>query len=135
MSLTLFANAANAADVAKATEKAALESAPQYFQWLHELLPAPFFHTQAFLIFFAGVFCLYWLIPRRWQMLRIWVLVVASFHFYAAWSFELAFLVTGTTLADYLFGRWMSLTERRRLRLTVMLMSITMNLGILCYFK
>ena len=65
-----------------------------YFPRLHDLLPEPFFHTQAFLIFFAAVFCVYWLIPRRWQMTRIWLLVIASFHFYAAWSYGLAFLVT-----------------------------------------
>src|SRR5262245_29818493 len=136
MSLTLLANAAAAADeTAKATAKAALDSAPQYFKWLHSILPEPFFHTQAFLLFFAAVFCLYWLIPRRWQMARIWVLVVASFHFYAAWSFELAFLVTATTFADYLFGRAMGTLRRDRVRLVVMLTSITMNLGILCYFK
>src|ERR1041384_6613058 len=106
MSLTLFAAAAaNAATAADKTAKAALDAAPQYFKWLHSILPEPFFHTQAFLLFFAGVFCLYWMIPRRWQMARIWLLVVASFHFYAAWSFELAFLVTGAKFADYPFAR------------------------------
>src|SRR5205823_11907921 len=110
MSLALFANAASEADK---TAKAAYDAAPLYFRWLHDLLPEPFFHTQAFLIFFAGVFCLYWMIPRRFQMARIWVLIVASFHFYAAWSFELAFLVTGTTCADYLFARLMNQTERK----------------------
>ncbi len=82
-----------------------------YFSRLHELLPDPFFNTQAFLLFFALVFALYWLVPRRWQMTRIWLLVAASFHFYAAWSKDLAFLVTTTTLADYLFGRLMGATE------------------------
>ena len=136
MSLTVFADAAQkAAEVAKATEKVAHDSAPLYFQWLHELLPAPFFHTQAFLLFFAGVFCLYWMIPRRWQMTRVWLLVIASFHFYASWSYDLAFLVTATTVADYLFGRAMGATPRQRLRKVLMLCSITMNLGILCYFK
>jgi alginate O-acetyltransferase complex protein AlgI len=133
MSLALFANAANAnADQAA---KAALESAPKYFQWIHSILPEPFFHTQAFLLFFVGVFCLYWMIPRRWQMARIYLLVFASFNFYAAWSFELAFLVTATTCADYVFARLMNMTGRQRLRLLVMISSITMNLSILCYFK
>ncbi len=133
MSLTLFANAAP--NAAEDTAKAAYNSAPLYFQWLHDLLPAPFFHTQAFLLFFLGVFTIYWMIPRRWQMTRIWVLIIASFHFYAAWSFELAFLVLCTTFADYLFGRAMGGMERKRCRLVIMLTSITMNLGILCYFK
>src|SRR5205085_6396096 len=93
------------------------------------------FHTQAFLLFFAAVFCLYWSIPRRWRLARVWLLVVASFHFYAAWSYELAFLVTATTLADYLFGRAMGALERDRWRRAVMLASVAMNLGVLCYFK
>jgi alginate O-acetyltransferase complex protein AlgI len=106
-----------------------------YFEQIHGILPEPFFNTQAFLLFFAGVFAIYWLIPRRWQMMRIWLLVVASFHFYAAWSKDLAFLVTTTTFADYLFGRLMDQTQRKRIRLGLMLASISMNLGVLCYFK
>lgn len=106
-----------------------------YFRWLHELLPAPFFHTQAFLAFFALVLAVYWGIPRRFQMARVWLLVVASFHFYAAWSAELAFLVTGTTVADYLFGRLMGATGRPRARRLVACASVGMNLAVLCYFK
>jgi alginate O-acetyltransferase complex protein AlgI len=106
-----------------------------YFSELHALLPEPFFNTQSFLLFFALVFSIYWLIPRRWQMTRIWLLVVASFHFYAAWSKDLAFLVTATTLADYCFGRLMDASQRKKFRLGVVLASISMNLGILCYFK
>ncbi|MBM3982066.1 MAG: MBOAT family protein [Planctomycetes bacterium] len=120
---------------AEAAAEPAYQSGLAYFRWLHNVLPAPFFHTQAFLAFFALVLMVYWTIPRRWQMTRIWVLVVASFHFYAAWSFELAFLVTATTVADYLFGRAMGATERPRLRRLLLFASIGMNLGILCYFK
>ncbi|QJW95359.1 MBOAT family O-acyltransferase [Frigoriglobus tundricola] len=127
--------AAEADTIAKATADAAHASAPVYFQKLHNLLPAPFFHTPGFLAFFAIVLAVYWFIPRRWQMARVWVLVVASFHFYAAWSYELAFLVTGTTVADYLFGRVMGLSKRPGFRRLIVVASIVMNLGILCYFK
>jgi alginate O-acetyltransferase complex protein AlgI len=106
-----------------------------YFEQIHTLLPEPFFNTQAFLLFFALVFTIYWAIPRRWQMTRIWLLVVASFHFYAAWSKDLAFLVLTTTFADYLFGRLMTVSKRDLMRRGVMLSSIAMNLGVLCYFK
>ena len=106
-----------------------------YFTKLHSLLPEPFFNTQAFLVFFGAIFCLYWLVPRRWQMTRIWLLVIASFHFYASWSKDLAFLVTTTTLADYIFGRLMDASKRQKVRFLVMLSSITMNIGVLCYFK
>jgi alginate O-acetyltransferase complex protein AlgI len=106
-----------------------------YFRWLHDLLPAPFFNTQAFLLFFLVVATVYWLMPRRWKTLRVWWLVLASFHFYAAWSAELAFLVLGTTVADYCFARLMNDVRLRRLRLMLLLTSVGMNLGILSYFK
>jgi alginate O-acetyltransferase complex protein AlgI len=106
-----------------------------YFTKLHGLLPEPFFNTQAFLLFFAGILCLYWLVPRRWQMTRIWLLIISSFHFYASWSKDLAFLVTTTTLADYIFGRLMNVSSRQKIRFLVMMSSITMNIGVLCYFK
>ena len=106
-----------------------------YFRALHDLLPEPFFHTQAFLLFFALVAAVYWLLPRRWNTARVCWLVVASFHFYAAWSFELAFLVLATTVADYTLARLMDAARHRRLRLGLMLASVGMNLGVLCYFK
>lgn len=117
------------------TPPTAPESAFAYFRWLHELLPEPFFQTQPFLMFFAAVLAGYWLIPRAWNTARVWWLVIASFHFYAAWSAELAFLVTATTLADYTLARLMDRTARPRLRKAIMLSSVGMNLGVLCYFK
>jgi len=61
--------------------------------------------------------------------------VIATFHFYAAWSAELAFLVAGTTVADYTFARLMDRTTNPRGRRALMLCSIGMNLGVLAYFK
>ncbi len=106
-----------------------------YFRLLHELLPEPFFQTQPFLIFFAVVAGVYWMTPRRWKEIRVWWLVIASFHFYAAWSAELAFLVAGTTVVDYTLARLMDRTANPRGRRALMLASIGMNLGILAYFK
>lgn len=106
-----------------------------YFNSIRGLLPEPFFNTQAFLAFFAIAFTIYWSIPRRWQLTRIWLLVIASFHFYAAWSKDLAFLVAATTVADYLFGRLMAISNRQWARFGFVAASITMNLGVLSYFK
>ena len=106
-----------------------------YFQALHELLPAPMFNTQAFLIFFAVVAAVYWLIPRRFNTVRVCWLVVVSFHFYAAWSAELAFLVLGTSVIDFLMARQMETRTSTWGRRIWMLASVVMNLGILCYFK
>lgn len=106
-----------------------------YFHWLNGLLPKPFFHTQGFLAFLLLCLTVYWMVPRRLQIVRIWLLVIASFHFYAAWSKDLAFLVLTTTIIDYLLGRCIDAFQNRRLRLGFMCVSILMNIGILCYFK
>lgn len=106
-----------------------------YFRWLHEFLPEPFFQTQPFLIFFAIVAGVYWFVPRRWNSVRVWWLLIASFHFYAAWSAELAFLVLSTTLADYLFARAMDRVCNPRIRRGILIASLGMNLGVLGYFK
>jgi D-alanyl-lipoteichoic acid acyltransferase DltB (MBOAT superfamily) len=106
-----------------------------YFRWLHAQLPEPFFHTQAFLLFLLVVAVAYWTVPRRWNTVRVWLLVVASFHFYAAWNASLALLVTVTTLADYALARLMDRTETQRHRRLLMFASVGMNLGVLCYFK
>lgn len=106
-----------------------------YFRELHNLLPEPFFQTQGFLAFFFVVATAYWLLPRRWNTVRVALLVVASFHFYAAWNASLAFLVTGTATLDYFFARGIEALRNRILRLALMWTSISMNLGILCYFK
>ncbi|OWK42968.1 MBOAT family O-acyltransferase [Fimbriiglobus ruber] len=106
-----------------------------YFRELHKLLPELFFQTQGFVLFFLAVATIYWLMPRRWNTVRVWVLVIASFHFYAAWNASLAFLVTGTATLDYFFARAIEWTANRRTKFAIMWTSIGMNLGILCYFK
>jgi D-alanyl-lipoteichoic acid acyltransferase DltB (MBOAT superfamily) len=106
-----------------------------YFQWLHRQMPDPMFTTQGFVGFFALVFAAYWLTPRKWNTLRVCLLLVASFHFYAAWSASLAFLVTATATADYLLARWMDRIDSRGRRKAVMWLSVGMNLGVLAYFK
>jgi alginate O-acetyltransferase complex protein AlgI len=116
-------------------EAGSVEPAFQYFRELHHLLPEPFFQTAPFLLFFALIGLLYWSIPRRWNTVRVWLLVIASFHFYAAWSFELAFLVTTTTVIDFLLARWLENRSGPRARRAIAFISIGMNLSILAYFK
>lgn len=106
-----------------------------YFRHLHDLMPEPAFTTQGFVGFFLLVTALYWLTPRKWNTARVWILLVASFHFYAAWSASLAFLVTATATIDYLLARWMDTIDHRGKRRAVMWLSVGMNLGVLFYFK
>src|SRR5262249_29763933 len=79
------------------------------------------------------VFAVYWALP--WRQARVWLLVAASYYFYATWSRELALVVFASTVMDYLIARGIAASAapgRRRLLLGV---SLVANLGLLAYFK
>src|SRR3989442_6853836 len=91
------------------------------------------FCSQAFFLFFTAVFIVYWIIP--WHQLRVWLLMGASFYFYARWNKWLALLICVSTAMDYLIALGMdrsTLAWRRKLLLGI---SLVANLGLLCYFK
>ncbi|HEY7156905.1 MAG TPA: MBOAT family O-acyltransferase [Gemmataceae bacterium] len=56
------------------------------------------FGSLEFLFFFAALL-VYWLMP--WRQARIWLLLAASFYFYAVWNAWLAVLIGATTILDY----------------------------------
>jgi alginate O-acetyltransferase complex protein AlgI len=91
------------------------------------------FCTTEYVLFLAAVVTLYWLTP--WTRVRVWLLLVASFAFYASWNEWLALLVAGSSAIDYLIGRGMDATDRPGRRKALLLASLCMNLGLLCYFK
>jgi alginate O-acetyltransferase complex protein AlgI len=91
------------------------------------------FCSQAYLVFFAGVFALYWALP--WHRARVWLLLAASFYFYASWNHWLACLVGVSTLADYGLARAMDAARSPRVRKALVTASVLGNLGLLAYFK
>src|SRR5439155_19049606 len=91
------------------------------------------FCSQQFLVFFTVVFVLYWSLP--WQRVRVWLLLAASFFFYASWNRWLAGISCISTAMDYVVARGMEASPssfRRRLLLGI---SLVANLGLLFYFK
>ncbi len=56
------------------------------------------FCSPAFCLFFLIVFAAYWGAP--WHRTRTYLLLAASFVFYASWDWRLAILITATTAAD-----------------------------------
>jgi alginate O-acetyltransferase complex protein AlgI len=91
------------------------------------------FCSLAYLAFFAAVFALYWSLPGR--RARVWLLLIASFCFYASWNRWLALLVFACTVVDYLLARGMDAWQKEPLRRLLLALSLLMNLGLLCYFK
>jgi alginate O-acetyltransferase complex protein AlgI len=91
------------------------------------------FCSQQFLLFFAGIFLAYWLLP--WDRLRVWLLLAASFYFYASWNAWLAVIICASTALDYVLARGMDAVSSPRSRRLLLGVSLAANLGLLCYFK
>jgi alginate O-acetyltransferase complex protein AlgI len=91
------------------------------------------FCTQKFFLFFVLIFALYWALP--WRRVRVWLLLAASFYFYASWSKSLAFLICGSTLLDYLLALGIEHSRIDWRRKLLVCVSLFANLGLLCCFK
>lgn len=91
------------------------------------------FVTQKFLVFFLVVFAAYWALP--WKRARVWLLLVASYYFYYCFNEWLALVVASSSVADYLLARGMDSFARPAVRRLLLIASLVMNVGLLCYFK
>jgi alginate O-acetyltransferase complex protein AlgI len=91
------------------------------------------FSSINYLVFFVLIFSLYWAIPSR--RFRVWLLLGASFYFYASWNKWLAFLICVTSTLDYLVGIGLDASRSRHARRTLLFVSVASNLGLLIYFK
>src|SRR5262249_58035698 len=84
-------------------------------------------------LFFLTVFAVYWAMP--WRTARVWLLLGASYYFYASWNQWLALVVCFSSILDYLLARGMEWTESPRARWALVTTSIASNLSLLGYFK
>lgn len=91
------------------------------------------FCSWQFLVFFLVVFSCYWLLPRT--RARVWLLLAASFYFYACWNRWLALLIFTSTTLDYFLAQALAACSSARLRRLLLLGSIGANLTLLGYFK
>ena len=66
---------------------------------------------------------------------RVWLLVAASFYFYATWNKWLAIILCISTLVDYLLALAIERSTGIRRRKLLLCVSLLANLGLLCYFK
>ena len=90
------------------------------------------FNSLHFVWFFIAVYAIYRLLPHRGQN---WLLLVASYYFYAAWDWRFLGLLAASTLVDYTAARLLERAAspaRRRLYVTV---SLGFSLTLLGFFK
>lgn len=94
-----------------------------------------YFNSMQYLFFFAGVFLLYYMIPRKARY--IWLLVV-SYYFYMSWNAKYALLLLGVTTVSYIGALIMERAEQKG-QLLIKKLSlatvISVSLLLLLYFK
>lgn len=90
------------------------------------------FYSAEFISLFLLISFSYFFLPYRFR----WVLLlVASYLFYMYSNWLYMFLIFSSTFIDYWASIRIGKTDRRRVRLFFLLVSITFNLGLLFFFK
>ena len=90
------------------------------------------FNSTEFVVFFLIVYALYLVLAHRGQNA---LLLVASCVFYGSWDWRFLGLMLFSTTMDYSFGRLLGRLQNDSRRKLVLIVSITVNLGILFVFK
>ena len=90
------------------------------------------FNSLHFIWFFIVVYGLYRVLPHRAQN---WLLLAASYYFYAAWDWRFLGLLVGSTLVDYSCARALDRVAHPRRRRLILTLSLGFNLTLLGFFK
>ncbi len=93
------------------------------------------FNSIDFAIFLPIVFILYWFIFNKNIKLQNCFLVAASYLFYGWWDWRFLLLIIFSTLVDYSVGRGLLKQEKPFKRKILLWVSITVNIGVLVFFK
>ncbi len=86
-----------------------------------------------FFLFFAVVLLVYWTLQKNNQRKNF--LLLASYFFYGSWDWRFAVMLFLISSADYLLARAISVAESPHRRKLYVVASISMNLGVLGFFK
>jgi len=90
------------------------------------------FNTTEFFIFLAVVLALFYTSPRR---LRRYILLAASYFFYACWNPKFIALLLALTAIDYTAALWLEKVAPGHRKKALLILSLSANLGFLGFFK
>ncbi|HYG15474.1 MAG TPA: MBOAT family O-acyltransferase [Bacteroidia bacterium] len=93
------------------------------------------FNSLDFFIFLPIVFVLYWFVFNKHYKLQNYLLLVASYFFYACWDYRFLFLLIFSTVLDYYTGLKIHDSPGRKGKRFWLWLSIGINLGFLGFFK
>lgn len=92
------------------------------------------FSSGLFLFLFLG-FAFFYQFLRRALMMRILYVICFSLYFYYKTSGWFVLLLVGLSFSDFTIGYFISALRSRAARKWLLALSLTLNLGMLCYFK
>jgi alginate O-acetyltransferase complex protein AlgI len=90
------------------------------------------FNTVQFFVFFTIVLALFYTLP---QGARKYLLLIASYVFYATWNVAFVPLLAAITIVDYCAALWMVRVQSGQRRKAFLILSLAVNLGFLGFFK
>ena len=91
------------------------------------------FSSITFLLYFLPTFLItYYLSPKS---LKNIIILLFSIFFYSWGAPKFIFVILGTTLLDFHLVKWMDISKTRVKRRILLTLSVSVNLGLLIYFK
>jgi alginate O-acetyltransferase complex protein AlgI len=92
------------------------------------------FTSPLFALLFFPTIVVFWL-SRNWRTLQILFLLAASYLFYSWAHPAYLFLIIASSLIDYVAGNKIHASTDKLRRKVFLLISVSTNLGLLCFFK
>lgn len=93
------------------------------------------FNSIDFAIFLPIVFTLYWFVVNKKLKQQNLLIVAASYLFYGWWDWRFLSLIIASTIVDYSVGLKLKDEENIKKRKLLLWISISVNLGLLGFFK
>ena len=93
------------------------------------------FNSIEFAIFLPIVFLLYWFVFDKNLKIQNFFLLVVSYIFYGWWDWRFLSLIIFSSVIDFFIGKKLGAENNNKKRKLLLLISITVNLGFLGFFK
>jgi len=93
------------------------------------------FNSLDFAVFLPIVFLAYWKLGRSGLNVQNKFLVLSSYFFYGFWNYRFLSLIIFSTLVDYIISHRIDREEKKLIRMSLLFLSLFVNLGILGVFK
>jgi alginate O-acetyltransferase complex protein AlgI len=93
------------------------------------------FNSLIYAVFLPLVFLIYWFLLNKNIKLQNAFIVVVSYIFYGWWDWRFLSLIFLSTSVDFIIGVLLKKNEREKIRKLLLSVSITLNIGLLSFFK